>query len=376
MPTEIRLDKLPCGVSAESTFGPGEITVRTREFVTSQDGSLLTDRLEGFPDEALNKLPNGWTIPRAIIDHLLIIVRRDRTAIVYLNELDLRTSVRTKRALKAGEPIGRDDIADIVKLDLGVRVAPDTGVVLVLSAGWRKALFYDFGPLHPDNQIERTFDLELLAAQMYSELLFQELHRISDVAWDRLFEQRWFPFRSLTTDLIRQLISHATEGWPITSLMPKVVEETRARCDGLVIAIAANSMLANHHLVLKNAIGRYLERDFVSCVSILFTRIEGILRELCTVAAPDRPTTQANLASVVAQSANESSPLLPHRFEDYLRRVYFASFDPGATSKFASRNSVGHGIAAADAFSEEAATIGVLILEHLLYHLPVERKNQ
>lgn len=53
---------------------------------------------------------------------------------------------------------------DISSLDLGVDVPRNCAVVLVRSFGWRRALFYDYGPLVVPPQ-ERRYDLGALLAQ-------------------------------------------------------------------------------------------------------------------------------------------------------------------------------------------------------------------
>jgi len=68
-------------------------------------------------------------------------------ATVYLNELDLRASVRASRPIEAGEPVTRDDFVDVERLEIGVQVPKDVGALFIFSVGWRKGLFYDFGPV-------------------------------------------------------------------------------------------------------------------------------------------------------------------------------------------------------------------------------------
>ena len=60
-------------------------------------------------------------------------------------------------------------------------------------------------------------------------------------------------------------------------------------------------------------------------------------------------------------------------FEEYLREVYFAGFDPDASHIEASRNSVGHGVANTSEFNLKNATISILIIHQLSYFLRTER---
>jgi len=78
---------------------------------------------------------------------------------------------------------------------------------------------------------------------------------------------------------------------------------------------------------------------------------------------------QKNLSATAVQARNgrPACLLLPHKFEEYLREVYVASFQPGDSQTGVSRNSVGHGVASEDQFNEKAAVIGLLVTQQLLY---------
>lgn len=61
---------------------------------------------------------------------------------------------------------------------------------------------------------------------------------------------------------------------------------------------------------------------------------------------------------------------MPHRFQDYLRDVYFADFSPASNDEAdVSRNSVAHGTASASKFNRKSAVIGILIAHQLFYFL-------
>ena len=85
MPYEITFDNIPAGYSLSSSKKgeTGTIQVSVREFTSSEDGDLFISRLEGFPAEIVSKLPPR--ISPSQIDHLLAIIRIDKTATVYVN---------------------------------------------------------------------------------------------------------------------------------------------------------------------------------------------------------------------------------------------------------------------------------------------------
>ena len=146
MPAEINFGMPPAGyASAPARATDQTASVQFREFTSTEDGQYFIQRLEGFPSEILGKL--SFPIRASQVDHMLAICRRDGKATVYVNELEQRTSVRFARSVEAGEPVTKDDFVDVERLELGVRILDDAGVLFIFSVGWRKGLFYDFGPV-------------------------------------------------------------------------------------------------------------------------------------------------------------------------------------------------------------------------------------
>ncbi len=117
---------------------------------------------------------------------------------------------------------------------------------------------------------------------------------------------------------------------------------------------------------------RYQEKDYISAASILYPRIEGIMRAHHIDHNPQVNASQKAMVRSITGTSNvagrELSLLLPTNFRRYLDEVYFASFDPNNPVGL-NRNTVSHGVAPEDDFSLKGATIGLLILEQLTFYL-------
>jgi len=160
MPYTITLGQLPAGHAIDSAKPGEELRVQFREFVTSEDGDLLTSRLEGLPSDILRLTGPAPSLQPSAINHMLVLVRRDKSATVYINELQILAEVQATRTVQAGEVVLGDDVADVRKLKFsGVEIPDDVGVLFVFSIGWRRALYYDFGPFAPDLGGSRTYDI-------------------------------------------------------------------------------------------------------------------------------------------------------------------------------------------------------------------------
>lgn len=137
MPFEISFTDLPAGYLAASVKMGEQAIVTVREFSSSEDGDLFISRLEGIPSQIIGMLPTESGIKSSIVDHMLVIIRRDKTATVYVNELPILTDVIIKgKDKKAGDLIYADDIADIRKLRFhDVEIPKDAGILFLLEEG-------------------------------------------------------------------------------------------------------------------------------------------------------------------------------------------------------------------------------------------------
>jgi hypothetical protein len=370
VPHEITLNLSPVGHCEEAAKDATTVKVRMTAFHSSEDGQEFIQRLEGFPTELLSKLPPAHRVNPSQVDHIVAVIRRDRTATVYVNELSIILSTMIGRSMKKGERVSKNDIVDIAAMEFdGVTVPDDAGVVVVFSVGWRKGLYYDFSPLHPKEDIRRTARLAGLLGQCYAHVLFQERFRILEGEWDALFRAKWFPFAALRNETIDELLGHIRAGWDPDDLTAKIADEVREKLPAFAEAWRNHPAFAGHIKILGKVADHFREGDYLSATGLLFPRIEGLMRSNHTaVGSPAKPS-QKNLpaTAVQARSGRPASLLLPHKFEQYLSDVYFANFDPTDARISVGRNSVGHGVANEDEFNEKAAVLGLLVTQQLLY---------
>lgn len=365
MPFDIRFARLPQGIAIKPARDGEVVEVLATEYVSTEDGQALIQRLEGFANDVLALLPRGQCPIPSQIDHMLVVVRTDHSATVYLNELSIVGHVRASRAIKKGEAVTCDDISDIIALDLGVDIPADAGFMVLLSHGWRRGLFYDWRPLIQGCGSPRAEDLRVVFAQIHSHLLFQEFHSLTEADWRGFFAEQWFPFKSLKRDTLLKMRGHVQSGWSIDEVLPEIVEHVRASAALWVETWRKDVVLSPHIEVLERGVQRFLDGDYMSTTHLIYPRIEGIIRN--DMRSTGERATQSSMAERAGQSLVHmpKSLLLPKHFVRYLKEVYFANFDPKATGVSVSRNSVGHGVASTKECNEKAAVIGLLIARHL-----------
>lgn len=383
MPYNIKLDYLPAGILAESVKEGEEANVITREFTSSEDGDVFIKRLEGTPSDIIKQVGKeifNAPIRYSQIDHLLALIKKDQSTTVYINEVPIATDILIKTAgKKAGDLIYNDDIAEILKVRFdGVNIPDDVGVVFLFSIHWRKGLFFDFSSFS-DGYKTRNYEFETLAGQFFSYLHFQDLFKISDLAWENFFTQKWFPFMSLKNQTIKDMISRANNGWDIDVLMETISYELVELLPSAIERWETNELYKNELKFLETAVDRFLNNDYVSSASILFPRIEGLLRKIQNLSNPSLKASQKNLIKTLGENFPEKrksfSFLLPLKFQSYLEEVFFENFDTSVPVRI-SRHSVSHGVAPIQEFNKKSSLIALLIIDQLYFYLLSNKKGK
>lgn len=367
---DIELKDLPAGYAENTGRAGDKIIISLSGFFSSEDGDDFITRLEGYPQEIVSLISTQEAIilPQ-MVNSLLVLIRRNKTATVYLNEVKPIMHTRIRGGCKRGDPISADQILDTGKITFeGIEIPRDVGIIYVFSAGWRRGFFYDFSPLREDMIQMREYDIEKIIGSFYSYLFFQNRFKISEAMWDMLYQQKWFPFAYLKDSILKKMVLHAKNNRNIDELLPLIVENVKKILNENNPIKKTSPYFDDHADLFKCAIKKYLDNDYISCASILYPRIEGLMRTFYREKNYSSGPDARNLTRILVEHHKEKrishSLLLPSRFNNYLDKVYFDHFNPG-TEPDIGRHSVAHGEARADEFNLKSSTIGFLIIFQL-----------
>ncbi len=366
MQVEIKLENVLLGYSETASKKGERVTISLLGFFSSEDGEQLINRLEGFPQQILSLIPSKQPVLPSMVDTLVAIIRQDKTVSIYLNEANVIAQIKVKKGVKKGELISANDILDMGEVSFqNIHIPDDAGFIYVFSVGWRKGFFYDFSPLHGNL---RKYNLKEQLGSLYSYLTFQERFKISENVWSTMLTQRWFPFTYLDDKLIKKMILHAKEEWSLDDLLPDIKENILRLLEKVNPFDKSNLYFAEHVSLIEQAIDRYKNDDHISCVSILYPRIEGIMRSFYRSNGYVEPPSSNSLTKAVIDHYKSErisqSLLLPEKFHNYLKDIYFSSFAPGSMPDVG-RHSIAHGEARADDFSLKSSSIAILVLYQL-----------
>lgn len=378
MAFEVQLDAPPAGYVLESALEGETARVAVREFTSSEDGELFVSRLEGIPQQLLSLLPANARVAPSMVDHLVAIIRKDLTATVYLNECEIHAQIRVARPVEAGEPVLEDDVIDIGRLSFeGVKFPTDAGVACLFSSGWRKGFFFDVEPLLVDGQ-DREYEVEELLGSYMAYLDNQRLFSLDEADWSFMIERGWFPFITLPKRVTDSQISFTKSRVDADVVLPQVVAAVKTSVPAFRERWSGSELFRPHLDFLLRALDRFEDADFISCTSIVYPRIEGILRSMHEALGVEESTSQRVLTQVATEAREEElhpySWLLPAPFRRFIDEAYFAHFTPGQPANLL-RNTVGHGVATAEQFDEKGACLGLLIVDQLFFYLPTSEAN-
>ena len=261
-PFEIDVDMPPIGFAETAGRANETVEVRYREFTSSEDGQYFIQRLERSTEDILNRLP--CRISPAQIHHMLVVFHRDGRAVVYVNDLQTFVLARSARPVEVGQYVTKDDISDVQGYDPGVTIPEDAGFLFVFSVGWRKGLYYDFGPAQPSGP-PRRYDVTKVLAQAYCHVLFQERFSISDNEWTELFSAQWFPFAGLGNDRIEGLLNCIRSGWDPDQELDRIALEVNERLGGMLEAWRKLPSFSPHLEILQRTAERFQDHDYMSC---------------------------------------------------------------------------------------------------------------
>jgi len=141
--TGVQLD----GVAAEAARGGQVIKVWTRLAITSDDPIFhrLADGLAGVIRHHTLTVGTAVDLERAKV--VLLVIRPDQTAELWVDTAAICMNIMAKRDIKAGTPLFESDIVDVVDMAFPlVQIGKEDKVACVFRQDSRFGLHFDFNP--------------------------------------------------------------------------------------------------------------------------------------------------------------------------------------------------------------------------------------
>lgn len=371
------------GFSLENA-NPGTMTkILYRDALTSDD-----PRFYIYSDSIANTFLHPAKIPVDGVHRLLIVIHKELTADIYINNVPLAANMRPKRDVAKGEDIVKSDIADIKDLNFpGIEILETDKVIFCFKVGWRFGLFFDVGPrswskieyTETDERFLNIERMQLVLGGLYRQLLFYDLYKSieSKPIFESLRKDGWFPFIEIIGLDYDTLNTAYRENFDIDSKIKKLLAAfTEERLTRITDKWWKHPIFNAKKPIIEAALQAYFQNNDmgnINCIKNLSTEIEGILRIIYrTDTGQGGDLKSAALVEYIVEKAkvttSENSLFLPVYFLEYLKDVVFVNFDGNDLDPALSRNTSSHGVATSGKYTRDRALQMILVLDQIYFY--------
>jgi hypothetical protein len=332
------------GFFASPAQGGEQVQVQTQGFLTSDDGPLLYTYLDGFYECVL---AHGVPLPPEKI-HTALVSIRGGTRVTAIVNPTLRARVLTKVDVKAGDPMFRDQLADVVDMWIPGFDLPDCGALAFLfQIGWRRAFYFDFSAHAPGTQIDAPLgDVSALLGSLHGALLLRDRIRLESNVLNKMAAVGWFPFVRLSKKQSEDLYRHFEYDWDPAKPIATILGEIGPTIPAMVESWGSKPAFAPHLDVLKTGARLFSQQEYVGAASTVLPKLEGVLRHLYAGAVdkPNAPELRRHVVGRMRANVVGYTALLPEAFMSYLETYFYAGFNLNAGVAPPSRNAFMHGV--------------------------------
>jgi hypothetical protein len=261
---------------------------------SASDGQVIPAAYKGFlssDQEIFHTSINGLAdlylegIPHKTLNQFLVLIHKDSSADIYVNEFPIILTLFSKREIQAGSIVKMNDILDISELHFDdIDVKEDDCLVFCFRIEWKFGQYFNLSPANGIPLYLNEVKKEL--GEYYKLLLFEKAYSIiaDPNLFKKLFQDGWFPFIELMDgeyECLSEAYREEFIGDP-NSFINRIVEnfnETR------IMTIADRWWRVPYYkdkkLILMTGINAFLksnEEGYIACIRTLYPEIEGIIR--------------------------------------------------------------------------------------------------
>lgn len=332
----------------------------------------LVENLAGVVNHMAQQV--GTPINLGRVDTVLLVLKPDNTAELWLDTAAVTIRCAVKRAVAAGAAIFENDIADVTGMSFPcVTFGERDKVLCIFREDWRFGFAFDMNP-------KEKLDLDAFfttLGTLHRKLRYRHLYEaVGDEArFDKLIATGWFPFVEIFTAEFKELLHHSDAGFDVAEIEQNIIAKfDEARLKYMLERWTTKAHFAAKIALLQEAIDAFSQKKPASVIKIILTEIEGILNDAYRSRHDGRGAKLKELLafaedSAVQRAGGPNTLLFPSAFARYLITQTFADFDPVAqTGTAGSRHAVGHGAAAQGSYTMTRALQAILTLDQLAFY--------
>lgn len=308
------------------------------------------------------------------VSAFVLVVHADDSADLYVQDFPMQMEILAKRNFAAGEIVYHSGVADVRRIRLpSILLAESDGVIVCFKVGWKFGLLFD---LAKDRKLD-VDGMEKKLGALYRGLSFEEAYAAlgDPELFSHLISAGWFPFVEIIGGDFEKLLNAHRNNFNIDGEENVLIAKFNdKRIGDIAQRWWAHPALKDRRKILEPALEAFKRGDSVSCIKIILTEMEGVIRDTriaeLGAGASIKELLKYATERGTKKTGDESSLLFPKGFLEYLSSCAYAPFDPvSPADSTVSRHSVGHGGATADAYSPARALQAILTLDQLVFYL-------
>lgn len=339
---------------------------------TNSDEPEFHNYIEQLSNPFFNKV---GVFPNAVYQ-FLILIHKDLSADLYINDFPVAIKIMVKRDVKKLEVIKSKDIADIQRLKFpNIEIVKTDKVIYCFKVGWKFGLFFDLG---------RELDLDAMELDLgtsYRNLSFQYVYEVlkNEAQFEEMIRDGWFPFIEIIGGEYRSLSEAYQNKFHFEERIDEIVKSfNKARTEKMTNKWWGKQIFKNKKEILQAGVNAFLRGDnegYINCIKTLLTELEGIIRlQYFSDTRKGKKVRLQDLLTYLVEkgkgkTGSGESLFLPLHFLKYLNDVVFPEFDIETGKVDLSRHSSSHGVAKAEAYTKTRALQAILILDQIYFYL-------
>ena len=303
---------------------------------TNSDEPEFYKYIEQLSNPFFNKV---GVFPNAVYQ-FLILIHKDLSADLYVNDFPVAVELMVKRDVKKFEVITHGDIADIRRLKFpNIEIAWTDKVIYCFKVGWKFGLFFDL------NRELDTDAMALTLGTLYRFLSFQYVYELFEagIQFEEMIKDGWFPFIEIIGSEYRSLSEAYQNKFHFEERIDEIVGSfDKARIEKITNKWWKNRIFVDKKNILQAGIDAFLHGDndgYINCINTLLPQVEGVIRlqYFADTGKGHRVYAEELLSYLVEKGRGKSgsgeSLFLPLHFFKYLNDVIMMSFFPSLILK-------------------------------------------
>ncbi|WAC28511.1 hypothetical protein [Ancylobacter sp. SL191] len=361
------------GISAEAAESGASVKVWVRGSMTSDQSVFhrVAPNIISCLDFCAKQ--NGFHPRFYNANTILLVIRPDDSAELWVDSAATTIDIIPKKRIEGGSIIFNSDIADVTEMWFPlVNISIYDKIVVIFREGFRFGLFFDF---NEDMSLDISLAKRDLGA-LHRKMKYADLYAVfsANEIFSKIIVDGWFPFVEIMNIEFRNLFQCYEDGLSTHEEELKIVDSFNdERIDRMFDRWMTKEHFKDREQIICSGLNAYKNRDWIACIKILLTEIEGIIGDAYFKSTGTHTRNINKMLDFVIEAANKMAGgkdtlFFPIEFAFYLKNFIYGNYDLENEKGVIARHAVGHGRAKAEHYTQHRALQTILTLDQFAFY--------